>query len=54
MTKQPHFGTFMRPAGIHTAWWRMPGAGPASRTSRKQSGAASCHLVLSTRPVLVQ
>jgi alkanesulfonate monooxygenase len=26
MTKQLHLGAFMRPVGIHTAWWRMPGA----------------------------
>ncbi len=28
MTKQLHLGAFMRPVGIHTAWWRMPGAWP--------------------------
>jgi len=28
MTKQLHLGAFMRPVGIHTAWWRMPGALP--------------------------
>ena len=26
MTKQLHLGAFMRPVGIHTAWWRMPSA----------------------------
>ena len=26
MTKQLHLGAFMRPIGIHTAWWRYPGA----------------------------
>jgi alkanesulfonate monooxygenase len=26
MTKQLHLGAFMRPVGIHTAWWRYPGA----------------------------
>lgn len=26
MAKQLHLGTFMRPVGIHTAWWRVPGA----------------------------
>jgi alkanesulfonate monooxygenase len=26
MAKQLHLGAFMRPVGIHTAWWRMPGA----------------------------
>jgi alkanesulfonate monooxygenase len=24
--KQLHLGAFMRPVGIHTAWWRVPGA----------------------------
>ncbi|MGI4951639.1 MAG: LLM class flavin-dependent oxidoreductase, partial [Janthinobacterium lividum] len=28
MTKQLHLGAFMRPVGIHTAWWRVPGALP--------------------------
>ena len=26
MTQQLHLGAFMRPVGIHTAWWRYPGA----------------------------
>ncbi len=26
--KQLHLGAFMRPVGIHTAWWRYPGAWP--------------------------
>ncbi len=26
MTHQLHLGAFMRPVGIHTAWWRYPGA----------------------------
>jgi alkanesulfonate monooxygenase len=26
MTRQLHLGAFMRPVGIHTAWWRYPGA----------------------------
>ena len=26
MRKQLHLGAFMRPVGIHTAWWRVPGA----------------------------
>jgi alkanesulfonate monooxygenase len=26
MGKQLHLGAFMRPVGIHTAWWRVPGA----------------------------
>jgi alkanesulfonate monooxygenase len=28
MTQQLHLGAFMRPVGIHTAWWRYPGAFP--------------------------
>jgi len=28
MSKQLHLGAFMRPVGIHTAWWRVPGAFP--------------------------
>ena len=28
MAKQLHLGAFMRPVGIHTAWWRVPGAFP--------------------------
>lgn len=28
MRKQLHLGAFMRPVGIHTAWWRVPGAYP--------------------------
>lgn len=26
MTRRLHLGAFMRPVGIHTAWWRYPGA----------------------------
>ena len=26
MAKQLHLGAFMRPVGIHTGWWRVPGA----------------------------
>ena len=28
MSRQLHLGAFMRPVGIHTAWWRVPGAYP--------------------------
>ncbi len=28
MPKQLHLGAFMRPVGIHTGWWRYPGAWP--------------------------
>ena len=28
MTRKLHLGAFMRPVGIHTAWWRYPGAAP--------------------------
>jgi FMN-dependent oxidoreductase (nitrilotriacetate monooxygenase family) len=27
-SRQLHLGAFMRPVGIHTAWWRYPGAYP--------------------------
>ncbi len=27
-SRQLHLGAFMRPVGIHTGWWRMPGAFP--------------------------
>jgi FMN-dependent oxidoreductase (nitrilotriacetate monooxygenase family) len=27
-TRRLHLGAFMRPVGIHTAWWRYPGAYP--------------------------
>ena len=27
-SRQLHLGAFMRPVGIHTAWWRYPGAHP--------------------------
>jgi FMN-dependent oxidoreductase (nitrilotriacetate monooxygenase family) len=30
-TRQLHLGAFMRPVGIHTAWWRYPGAWPDAR-----------------------
>jgi hypothetical protein len=26
--RQLHLGAFMRPVGIHTAWWRYPGGYP--------------------------
>lgn len=28
MSKMIHLGAFMRPVGIHTGWWRYPGAAP--------------------------
>src|SRR6201995_1107712 len=28
MKRSMHLGAFMRPVGIHTAWWRYPGAWP--------------------------
>jgi len=28
LSKQLHLGAFMRPVGIHTGWWRYPGAYP--------------------------
>ena len=33
MTRQLHLGAFMRPVGIHTAWWRYPGAAPDANFS---------------------
>ena len=35
MTKQLHLGAFMRPVGIHTAWWRVPGALPDANFNLK-------------------
>jgi alkanesulfonate monooxygenase SsuD/methylene tetrahydromethanopterin reductase-like flavin-dependent oxidoreductase (luciferase family) len=33
MTRQLRLGAFMRPVGIHTAWWRYPGAAPEANFS---------------------
>jgi alkanesulfonate monooxygenase len=35
MTKQLHLGAIMRPVGIHTAWWRYPGASPDANFNLK-------------------
>ncbi len=35
MTKKLHLGAFMRPVGIHTAWWRYPGAYPDANFNLK-------------------
>jgi FMN-dependent oxidoreductase (nitrilotriacetate monooxygenase family) len=35
MTKQLHLGAIMRPVGIHTAWWRYPGAWPDANFNLK-------------------
>ena len=35
MTKYLHLGAFMRPVGIHTAWWRVPGAFPDANFNLK-------------------
>src|SRR6201996_1146708 len=35
MTKQLHLGAFMRPVGIHTAWWRYPGGFPDANFNLK-------------------
>ena len=32
--RQLHLGAFMRPVGIHTAWWRYPGAWPDANFNR--------------------
>jgi FMN-dependent oxidoreductase (nitrilotriacetate monooxygenase family) len=33
--RQLHLGAFMRPVGIHTAWWRYPGAHPDANFNLK-------------------
>ncbi len=33
MARTLHLGAFMRPVGIHTAWWRAPGADPEANFS---------------------
>src|SRR5882757_2694401 len=35
MVKQLHLGAFMRPVGIHTAWWRYPGSYPDANFNLK-------------------
>jgi FMN-dependent oxidoreductase (nitrilotriacetate monooxygenase family) len=35
MLKQLHLGAFMRPVGIHTGWWRYPGAYPDANFNLK-------------------
>jgi alkanesulfonate monooxygenase len=35
MTRLLHLGAFMRPVGIHTAWWRYPGAYPDANFNLK-------------------
>src|SRR5580693_8076058 len=35
MAKQLHLGAFMRPVGIHTAWWRYPGSYPDANFNLK-------------------
>ena len=35
MNKQLHLGAFMRPVGIHTGWWRVPGAYPDANFNLK-------------------
>jgi FMN-dependent oxidoreductase (nitrilotriacetate monooxygenase family) len=35
MTRQLHLGAVMRPVGIHTAWWRYPGAYPDANFNLK-------------------
>ena len=35
MMKQLHLGAIMRPVGIHTAWWRYPGAYPDANFNLK-------------------
>ncbi len=35
MARQLHLGAIMRPVGIHTAWWRYPGADPDANFNLK-------------------
>lgn len=35
MSRTLHLGAFMRPVGIHTAWWRYPGAYPDANFNLK-------------------
>jgi hypothetical protein len=35
MIRQLRLGAFMRPVGIHTAWWRYPGAHPDANFNLK-------------------
>jgi len=35
-SRQLRLGAFMRPVGIHTAWWRYPGAAPDANFNLKQ------------------
>src|SRR6266581_929916 len=34
-SRQMRLGAFMRPVGIHTAWWRYPGAAPDANFNLK-------------------
>ena len=34
-SRQLRLGAFMRPVGIHTAWWRYPGAYPDANFNLK-------------------
>src|ERR1700739_4816480 len=34
-SRRLHLGAFMRPVGIHTAWWRYPGAYPDANFNLK-------------------
>jgi alkanesulfonate monooxygenase len=34
-SRQMRLGAFMRPVGIHTAWWRYPGAYPDANFNLK-------------------
>src|SRR6266478_3338056 len=34
-SRRLHLGAFMRPVGIHTAWWRYPGAAPDANFNLK-------------------
>lgn len=42
--RQLKLGAFMRPVGIHTAWWRYPGGDPSANFSFPQLGALARRL----------
>ncbi len=49
MTKQLHLGAFMRPVGIHTAWWRV--SGRLSRRQLQLEASRALHSDAGARPV---
>jgi FMN-dependent oxidoreductase (nitrilotriacetate monooxygenase family) len=43
-SRQLHLGAFMRPVGIHTAWWRYPGAYPDANFNLRHLIRFACKL----------